>query len=169
MIVGCPFSWWWRSFNDVCTRWFLLNVPWLLPFRTFLMHEMLLNVYIFQSLMSTASDSGAALITPSTLVVSHGMENMLSQEGICYSNSLLDLHRHRHWQNCYIIMGSDISLDGFSSCSHIEPVISVHVPCLQCHRHYLSLCWIDTVFFIYIFFTGTGVSAINLREAMFII
>ena len=104
----------------------------LLPFRTFLMHELLLNVYIFQSLMSTASDSGAALITPSTMVVSHGMHNMLSQEGICYSNSLLDLHRHRHWQKCYIIMGSDISLDGFSSCSHIEPVISVHVPCLRC-------------------------------------
>ena len=93
------------------------------------MHEMLLNVYIFQSLISTVSDNGAALITP---VASHGIENMLSQEEICYSNSLLDLHRHRHWQKCYIIMGSDISLDGFSSCSHIEPIISVHVPCLRC-------------------------------------
>ena len=96
------------------------------------MHEMLLNVYIFQSLISTASDSGAALITPSTMVVSHVMENKLSQEEICYSNSLLDLQRHRHWQNCYIIMGLDISLRGFSSCSHIEPVIGVHVPCLRC-------------------------------------
>ena len=47
-----------------CTRRSLLNVPWLLPFRTFLMHELLLNVYIFQSLVSTASDNGTALITP---------------------------------------------------------------------------------------------------------
>ena len=96
------------------------------------MHEMLLNVYISQSLISTASDNGAALITPGTMVASHGIENILSQEEICYSNSLLDLQRHRHWQNCYIIMGLDISLRGFSSCSHIEPVIGVHVPCLRC-------------------------------------